>query len=117
MATLCIRIAPNNNPTDAKLDALRTQIGDVVCIVEDGHKFSSGELNCGQYKFVDVPGVPQVDLIYLIDSVEDADGQMIMRRAKTLDVEKLDSLAFAREGRNAVTKSQIESLTLSKAIV
>ena len=35
MSRLCIRIQPNNNPDDPTLDALRTQMGDVVCIKDN----------------------------------------------------------------------------------
>ncbi len=86
MARLCVRVAPNSHPTDAKIDPLRTQVGDVVCIVDDKHEFSHCEMNNGQYKIIDMPGVPQEKLIYLCEHAEDADGNMIQRRIKALDI-------------------------------
>lgn len=104
MARLCIRIAPNSHPTDKSLDALRTQPGDVVEIREDGHEWSKAELNCGQYKFVDVPGVPESEFTYLKEHVEDADGNMVARRKVKLDEKKLDKTAMSKADVVAMTK-------------
>ena len=104
MARLCVRIAPNNHPADANLDALRTQPGDVVCIVDDDHVFSSAELNCGQYKIIDVPDVPQEDLAYLVTSVYDAEQKLVSRRAVKLELTE----------KTTVTKSEIDALAVAK---
>ncbi len=112
MAILCIRVAKNNHPTDKSFDLMRTQVGDIVCIVEDGHAFSSGELNCGQYRFIDVPGVPQADLIHLIDHVEDAEGRVIQLRAKSIDVAALNSAPW--KTKTTATKTQIAAITVAK---
>lgn len=113
MARLCIRIAPNNHPTDPSLDVMRTQLGDVVCIVDDGHIFSSAELNSGQYRIVDVPGVSQEELIYLCAHVDDAEGKMIRRRAVTLDADALRAGAWRT--RTTATKTQIAAITVTRA--
>lgn len=111
MAKLCIRILPNPNTTDPTLDVLRTQEGDVVWVAEDDHVFSLGELNCGQYRFIDVPGI-QADLIYLMEPVVDADEQMIARRKLTLDSSALKT-AFWSE-KTTATKNELDSITLTK---
>jgi len=116
MARLCIRIADNKHPTDPDLDAFRTQINEVVCVTEDGHKFSEAELNCGQYKFIDVNGVAQADLIYLIDPVLDpldVEGIKIsgIRKSK-LDPKELKKAKW--EDGSKVTKSDVDSIVLTK---
>lgn len=114
MARLCIRILANNHPTDPLLDMLRTQIGDVVSIQEDGHVWSQGELRCGQYRFLDIPGVPQADLISLIESVFDAkDESVLIRvRARTLNAAVLMSPAW--KTRTTATKAQLDALTVAR---
>ena len=113
MARLCVRIAPNNHPTDPSLDALRTHPGDVVCIVDDDHKFSEGELNCGQYRIIDLPGVPQEDLTHLCAHVEDVEGKTIRRRAVALDMTALKSAAWKNVTK--ISKDQIAAITIAKA--
>lgn len=91
MAILCIRVTPNPQP-DPALFNLRHQPGDVVCIVEDGHKFSYGELNCGNYKFIPVAGASAESLSYLCDpqtSDGTPDGEMVGRCKFGLNVNKL----------------------------
>lgn len=113
MARLCIRITPNPNATDPSLDVMRTQAGDVVCVTEDGHVFSFGELNCGQYRFINVPGVPQADLINLIESVFSADEATMTRvRKVTLPISILSAGVW--KNRTTATKAQIDSITTVK---
>ena len=104
MARLVIRILPNAHPTDPSLTPLRTQEGDVVCLVDDGHVFSFAELNNGHYKILDVPGVPQEELVHLVAAVEDGEGKMIKRRAVELDKAVLEG---ARKNKTTATKSEI----------
>ena len=111
MARLCIRIQPNNHPTDPSKDILRTQPGDVVEICEDGHQWSFTELNCGQYKFVDIPGVPSEELVHLKNPVYDENGQLIAKRGITLDENTL--LAILKD-KTILSKHQIESITSNK---
>lgn len=112
MARLCIRILPNPNAAEPALDVLRTQEGDVVCIVDDDHKFSFGEENCGQYRFIDVPGVSQGDLIHLVEHEEDADGTMLQRRKRSLDKTVLRDDEW--KDRKVATREQIESIVRVK---
>lgn len=109
MARLCIRIAPNNHPTDPSLDVMRTQTGDVVCVVEDGHKWSDPELNCGQYKFIDMPGVPPEKLLYLMEHVEKSDTVIIARRKVSLDVVALKTI-----DEKEATESDIAAVVAEK---
>lgn len=109
MARLCIRVAPNNHPDDPKLDAFRTQIGDVVCVVGDRHIFSKGEMACGQYKFVDVPGVPAEELAYLSWPALDQSDQMVRRTSYNLDPSAVAKLA------NSVTKDAITNIATAIA--
>src|SRR3990172_5332160 len=111
MARLCVRILPNDHPTDPALTPLRTRLGDVVCIVDDDHVFSHAELNCGHYRIIDVPGVPQEDLIHLCASVEDAEGKITARRAVKLDDAVLKSAQWV--GRTSATKAQIAAITVT----
>jgi hypothetical protein len=113
MARLCIRILPNPNTTEPSLNVMRTQEGDVVCIVDDGHAFSFGELNCGHYRIIDIPGVPPADLANLVESVFDADGATILRRRRfTLLITVLNSGPW--KNRTTATKAQIDSITTDK---
>ena len=112
MARLCIRIAPNDHPTDASLTPLRTRVGDVVVIMPDGHQFSQAELNCGQYKFVDVPGVAPSTLQNLLDPVFDANGIMTKRRAFALDPTQINSDVW--KSRTTATAIQISSLIVTR---
>ena len=113
MARLCIRILPNLNTTEPKLDVMRTQAGDVVCVVDDGHQFSFGELNCGQYRFIDVPGVSQAELINLVESVFDVDEATMLRvRKVTLPIAILSAGVW--KNRTTATKAQIDSITTVK---
>lgn len=113
MARLCIRITPNNNPSDPSLDVMRTQLGDVVCIKEDGHVFSKGELDCGHYRIIDVPGVSAGALVSLTTSKFDATGAiMTALRSFTLDKTLLNSGAW--KTRTIATKSQVDAITVVK---
>lgn len=111
MARLCIRIAPNDHPTDPTLTPLRTQEGDVVCLVDDSHVFSHAELNNGQYRIIDLPGVPQEDLLHLVTPVDDGDGKMLKRRAVELDTTVLKS---TWTGKNTATKAELDAITKAK---
>lgn len=114
MARLCIRIAANNHPTDPSLDALRTQPGDVVCIVDDGHVFSKCEMTNGQYRIVDVPGVTQDQLASLVEQVYAADeATLLKRRRLALDITALKTGAW--KTRASATKAQIDAITITKA--
>jgi hypothetical protein len=113
MARLCIRILSNDHPTDAALTPLRTRPGDVVEIKEDGWEWRPGELNSGQYRFVDVPGVPEAELAYLKESVYDAGGGMLRRFRQTLDIAVISTGAWT--GRTSATKAQIVAVTRLRA--
>jgi len=109
MARLCIRIAPNDHPSDANLNVMRTHPGDVVCIVDDGHVFSHAELNCGQYRIIDVPGVSQEELTDLVDAVFAADeSTMLKRRRLTLPIAILNAGVW--KNRTTATKAQIDAI-------
>lgn len=110
MCRLCIRITPNPNLSEPALDVMRTQAGDVVAVTEDGHVFSFGELNCGQYRFINVPGEPQAALINLIESVFAADESTMTRvRKVTLPISVLSTGVW--KNRTTATKAQIDSIT------
>jgi hypothetical protein len=112
MARLCIRIANNDHPTNAALTPLRTRPGDVVEMCEDGHEWRPGELNCGQYRFVDLPGVPAADLVHLKTAVHDANGVMVRRFNQTLDISALNAGAWRT--RTSATRSQIDAITITR---
>ena len=111
MAKLCIRIQPNNHPTDSDKDILRTQPGDVVDICEDNHQWSFAELNCGQYRFIDLPGVPSEQLAHLKNPAYDADGKMIAKRAVTLDK---NILVADFKNKTILSKEQVGSIIITK---
>lgn len=113
MARLCIRVTPNLHPTDASLNIKRTQAGDVVCVVDDGHVFSAGERNCGHYRIIDVTGVSQSDLISLIDSVFAADG-VTMTRLRKWEIPITILSGDVWKTRTTATKLQIESIMTLK---
>lgn len=112
MARLCIRVAPNNHPTDPELDALRTHPGDVVCVVVDGHKFTDAEMNNGHYRIIDMPGVAVESVMHLSEQVHGSEGELIKRRKHTLDVSALNGGAWRT--RHAASKEQIDAITLAK---
>jgi hypothetical protein len=91
---------------------LRTQEGDVVEIVDDGHVFSFAELNCGHYRMLDVPGVPQDELVHLVTPVKDAQGRMTKRRAQQVDLTVLRTPAW--RNRTTATKAEVDILTRTK---
>ena len=120
MARLCIRIAPNDHPTDPSKTPLRTQPGDVVEIREDGHVWRPGELNCGQYRFIDVPG-PESEWAYLKDHVKSGEAfpefpdtaeHMRRRRRVTLDISALRSGIWRT--RTAATRNQITAIIVTR---
>jgi hypothetical protein len=117
MARLCVRIADNAHPTDPKLTPLRTQPGDVVCVVEDDHQFSKSELSNGQYLIVDVPGVPEPQLAYLTGSTFDKDGFLVAKRAKALDVPALKNAGTTdKDGILTATPVDIQATTITKPV-
>ena len=112
MARLCIRLTNNDHPTDPTLTPLRTNEGDVVCLVDDGHVFSFAELNNGHYKIMDVPDATQEDLVHLVASVEDADGTMVKRRNLEIDTALLKG---AWKNKTSATKAELDANTKVKA--
>lgn len=112
MARLVIRILPNDHPTDPSLTPLRTHEGDVVELVDDGHVFSQAELTNGHYRILDLPGVPQEELVHLKAHVEDAQGRMTKRRNQSLDLTVLKMPAW--RDRTTATKAEIAVLTRNK---
>lgn len=114
MARLCIRVAPNAHPTDPTLTPLRTQPGDVVAVVEDGHVFSAGERTSGEYRIIDVPGVAEAALTHLIEHVTDAEGDLARVRRLTLNAAVLGVGPW--KNRITATKAQIDSITVTRAL-
>jgi hypothetical protein len=112
MARLCIRIAPNDHPTDAALTPLRTRPGDIVEMKEDGWVWRPGELNCGQYRFVDVPGVSEATLAHLMAARFDANGVMTHRKDMTLDIAVISTGPWSN--RTTATKAQIDAVTITR---
>lgn len=113
MARLCIRIAPNDHPTDSTLTPMRTQEGDVVCLVDDSHVFSVAEMNNGQYKILDVPGVTQEELVHLVQHEEDGEGKITKRRTQALDTALLKNPTW--RDRTSASKADVALLTKVKA--
>lgn len=111
MARVVIRIQPNDHPTDAALTPLRTRLGDIVEILEDGHVFSASELSCGHYRVVDIPGVAAASLADLVQAAFDGQGRMTKRRAFTLDTTLLTHPAW----RNVTTVTEAQLRNFVKA--
>jgi len=112
MARLCIRVKPNDHPTNSALTPLRTRLGDVVCVMEDSHIFSPAERNNGHYRFIQVTDATPAELTYLIDSVFDATGTMTKRRERTLNAVALVGGSWA--GRTTATKAEIDSIVIAR---
>jgi len=118
MARLCVRIADNAHPTDPKLTPLRTQPGNVICVVDDKHEFSKAELTNGQYMIVDVPGVPESDLAYLCEPAFDKSGVMIAKRAQSLDIATLQSDPSYKTDQPLIAdETSITAVTIANPIV
>lgn len=120
MARLCIRIAPNDHPTDPTKTPLRTRPGDVVEIREDDHNWRPGEVLSGQYRFVDVPG-PASAWTYLKDAVLlgevlpefiGREQELYRRRRVSLDPVALRSGAWRT--RTIATRAQIAAITVTR---
>ena len=112
MAILCIRILANNNPTDPSKDIFRTQEGDIVCVTDNAHVFSFGELNCGQYRFIRITDGTEADMSFLLDSVFDASGNMTRVRKLGLDAVVLSGGVW--KSRTTATKAQLSLVTVVK---
>ena len=131
MARLCIRIAPNDHPTDPAKTPLRTRPGDVVEICEDSHNWRPGELNSGQYRFIDVPGpvavydasgqIIQDNWTYLKESVLmgevfpefiGREQEMYRRRRVYLDPAALSAGPWRT--RTSATRNQINAITVTR---
>lgn len=96
MTRLCIRAVAND--TDSPL---RTQPGDVICMVEDDHVFNAAEM--ALYRIIDLPGVPQEKLVYLMEPLYlagAADETMVAVRKR-----KIDLAAFPKNQRVATEKN------------
>lgn len=112
MARLCVRIAPNEHPTDPALTPMRTQIGDVVVVVPDEHVFSFAEMNNGQYRIIDVPGVAESDLAHLVAPRVLGD-QVAAKRSVSLNPATLNNGVW--RSRRVATKAQIEAIVVARA--
>ena len=113
MARVIIRILDNAHPTDAALTLLRTQIGDVISVVDDGHVFSPAELNCGQYRVIDVIGATQEQLTDFVAARVDASGLITRKRDKSIDASVILSPQWA--GITSVTLAQINAVKITRA--
>ena len=114
MARLVVRISDNSHP-DPVMNLLRTQIGDVVEVCEDGHWFSDGEVHCGQYRIVEVPGVPASAFAHLQEADTDADENIVRRRKLALnEVSLAVEVQRARVAGAWLDKPDIDALTVSR---
>lgn len=100
MAILVVRVLPNG----ASLH--RTQPGDVVDIVEDGHTFSEGERNSGHYRFITVPG-PVADYADLKEP-QIVDEVLLAKRGRTLDITQLRTPQM--RNKTSFTKTEVTNL-------
>lgn len=101
MARLCVRVGSNAST--------RSQPGDVISVEEDGHVWSKAELNCGQYQFIDTPGVDPSALINLVTPVLNPQDGTRNLSAQKLDISQLSSV----KGRS-ITKAEIDAITVVK---
>lgn len=114
MARLVVRITDNSHP-DPVMNLRRTQIGDVVEICEDGHWFSDGEVKCGQYRIVEVPGVPAAAFAHLQEADVDADETMVRRRKLALnEVSLAAEVQRVKAARQWLGKPDIDTLTVTR---
>lgn len=111
MARLCIRVTANDHPTNAALTPLRMRPGDVVEIKPDGWEWCKGELNCGQYRFIDVPGVAEGDLVHL-KTPRYSGSTMTRIRNQCLDTAELNKVAWV--GKSTATKAEVDAVTITR---
>ena len=115
-AILCIRILPNDHPTDPTLTPMRTKLGDVVEIVDGSHVFSAGERNCGQYRFINITDATPEQLVALvepmIDPLDPEGVKIIARRKRSFDISVLSGTTW--KAKTSATKSQIDLITSVK---
>ena len=105
MSRLCVRRLPNDTT-----NPLRTQPGDVVCMVDDDHVFTKAEQML--YRIIDLPGVPQEKLAYLLEplNLAGAGDEVMLARRKV----KLDLDVFPAKQRVA-TEKNIADVVVAKS--
>lgn len=114
MARLVVRISDNSHP-DPAINLLRTQIGDVVEVCEDGHWFSDGEVKCGQYRIVEVPGVPAAAFAHLKEADMDASENIVRRRKLALnEVSLAVEIQRVKTAGLWLGKPDIDTLTVAR---
>lgn len=114
MARLVVRITDNSHP-DPEVNKLRTQIGDVVEVCEDGHWFSDGEVKSGQYRIVEVPGVPASAFVNLQEADMNAAGDMFRRRKLALNEVTLAAEILRVKAANEwLGKPDVDALTVAR---
>lgn len=104
MARLCIRKEPND--TD---DPLRLQPGDVISLVDDDHVFTKDEQKL--HRIVDLPGVPQEKLAYLLAPqtlMGATDEEAIACRALKIDLDLFP------KAQKVATEKNIADVTVRK---
>ena len=94
MAELYVRTIDKVNTLDVYADARCLKRGDVVAIVEDGHKWGSAELNNAHHQILKAPGIDAEKLrAYLLaEPGNDVLNRVLQARAFKFD---LDAYAIA----------------------
>ncbi len=106
MARLCIR-----KLAKPVVSTLSSQAGDVICVVEDGHEFTTAELTNGHYRIIDVAGVSASEFANLIASSFNANGTLFRLRAVGLNVTTLNT---TWANKTTATKAEITAITVTK---
>ena len=109
MARLIVNVLP-----DPVMAHLRSQPGDVVDVVEDGHYFIDHEYL--RYLVINIPYVPALVFADFKQEDKDANGEIIGYRKKKLDFAALD-IEIARiraKQRGPLTLPDIEANTKAR---
>lgn len=96
MAILVVRVI------DQGSNPLRTQPGDVVEVVEDGHTFSASEQ--ALYRFITVPG-SEAEYAYLKTPKYEGE-DLVAKRAVRLDLTSFE--------RSTATKAELDTLVRTR---
>lgn len=90
---LLIRIVDKIDPEDPVKHHRLTKAGDVIVYKPDGHDWGIEEVNNPHWRIIRVPDMPEnVARSLIAEQVPSMPGQLLKRRAVTLDISKLSRI-------------------------
>lgn len=93
MCEALIRVANKSTKDTDPRHAHRSQRGDVIVVMPDGHVWTRIELTNPEWRVVRFPGLPPEALGDLVQPVYDRGGKLIQRRARGIDLDSIKALS------------------------